>query len=108
MIRCRSYVETLKIINDQSLGQNWNVCVIPIGAQGAGKTSLGKYLGSRLNSFIRICPDEIRMEFYCRGHDEKSCDYTDLIGFMNSKVEERVKKKAFEIFRTNECRFIYI
>lgn len=108
IILCHSYEEILGVFRDQLCYSVNNVCIIPIGAQGAGKSTLGKYLLSHLPETVVISLDDLRLEMYEECHLGEKADYTSLEGFLDSRRENIVRKRALEIFRSGTFRVRYI
>jgi len=107
-ILCHSFWEILDVIRAQLRCSGNNVCVIPIGAQGAGKSTLGKYLSRNLSETVVISLDELRLGLYEECHRGETADYTSLEGFLDRRCENIVRKRALDIFRSGSFRVKYI
>ena len=68
-VACTKFWQIVKIL--KSLDAPEGVCIIPIGAQGSGKSTLGRRLKVALGDVDVISPDAIRMRLYKKAHPEK-------------------------------------
>ncbi len=101
-------MEVLDVLRDQLRYPGNNLCVIPIGAQGAGKSTLGQYICANLPDTVVISLDELRLELYEECHPGEKADYTRLEGFLDGGREHIVRERALDIFRSGPFRVKYI
>lgn len=105
---CTKFWQIVEIL--KSLDAPEGVCIIPIGAQGSGKSTLGRKLKTALGDVDVISPDAIRVRLYKKAHPEEDwADYGKVWNWLTeSGKHELVKKISKERFEKSAIRFVYI
>ena len=105
---CSSPLDILELVREQIKYQGNVVCILPLGPQGAGKSTLGSFLKGKIGNMQLISPDALRLELYEKSHLGKRADYSSLKGFMNPQREKKVFRQALQMFRSPLSRIKYI
>lgn len=87
-----------------------------MGAQGSGKTTLGRELQRLLPDLKIIALDGIRAELCSAARDEThgpevqgaACDYAQIQRFLTPARERRVRRIARARFRETRARYLYV
>jgi len=82
--------------------------ILPIGAQGSGKSFLGARLKERLPEFEVVSPDDTRMDLYRAAHPGEKADYRKLRGFLTSGRQRAVLQSVLQRFHESPSRFVYV
>ncbi len=107
-VACTKFWQIVKVL--KSLDAPEGVCIIPIGAQGSGKSTLGRRLKVALGDVDVISPDAIRMRLYKKVHpEEEQVDYGKVWDWLTETGKhELVRKLTKERFAKSVARFVYI